>query len=285
MAATIEIETGTIQAEGGPLYYEVAGEGHPLVLVHAGVADHTMWDDQFEAFAQRYRVVRYDTRGYGKSPVKAEGHEFSNRQDIYELLSHLGIEKTYILGLSRGGMIALDFTLEHPEMVDALIWVASGVGGHEHPPTEAEMALFTEYQKVEEGAWEKKDYALLADWDVKVWADGPGQPEGRADSRVRARVREMCINNYSTHTVEGKPVVLDPPAVGRLHEIQVPTLVVVGDLDTSDTQAAADFMAEKVEGARKVVFPGVAHMVNMEKPEEFTNLALNFLGEVEAKSR
>src|SRR5690349_8638123 len=104
-----------LPVEGGQLYYEVTGAGHPLVLIHAGVADLRQWDEQVAAFAPHYRVIRYDTRGFGKT--RTEPVAFSNRQDLYELLTHLGVEKAYLIGNSRGGQIAFDFTLEHPEMV------------------------------------------------------------------------------------------------------------------------------------------------------------------------
>jgi 3-oxoadipate enol-lactonase len=97
---------GTIETSGGPLYYEVAGEGHPLLLVHAGIADHRMWDDQWDEFASRYRVIRYDLRGYGNTSLLDRG--YSNRQDIHDLLTHLGVDKTYIIAVSRGGQIATD---------------------------------------------------------------------------------------------------------------------------------------------------------------------------------
>jgi 3-oxoadipate enol-lactonase len=273
MAVTTETSTGILQTEGGPLYYEVAGEGHSIVFLHAGVADNTMWDEQWDEFAKRYRVIRYDTRGFGKSPV-AKDHPFSNRQDLYELLKHLEVEKAYLVGLSRSGQIALDFTLEHPEMVDALVWVAGGISGYEGAePDEAEMAVFTEM----EALWEKKDWATLAEMETQMWADGPGQPVGRAKAEVRERVHRMILNNYNMHPEEGKPIVLDPPAAGRLSQVNVPTLVIVGDLDTSSTQASAEFLANSVEGAKKVVFEGVAHMVNMEEPEKFNRVVLEFL--------
>lgn len=273
MTVTTETTTGILHTEGGPLYYEVAGEGHPIVFLHAGVADNTMWDEQWDEFAKRYRVIRYDTRGFGKSPV-AKDHPFSNRQDLYELLKHLNVEKAYLVGLSRSGQIALDFTLERPEMVDALVWVAGGVGGYEGAePDEAEMATFNEM----EALWEKKDWETLAEMETQMWADGPGQPVGRANAEVRERVHQMILNNYRMHPEEGAPIVLDPPAAGRLAEVKVPTLVIVGDLDTSSTQASAEFLANSVEGAKKIVFEGVAHMVNMEEPEKFNRVVLEFM--------
>ncbi len=268
------VTTGFIEAEGGPLYYEVAGEGHPLVLIHAGVADNTMWDDQFDVFAQRYKVIRYDTRGFGKSPVGDK--DYSNRQELYQLLKRLGVEKAYVMGISRGGQIAVDFTLEHPEMADAVIPVAAGLGGMNHQPNEAEMKLFTEMEEAEE----KRDFARVAELDVRVWADGPEQPEGRADSRVRERMRQMCLSNYSLPEGTGQPKVLDPPAIDRLGEINVPALVIVGDLDVSSELVAADLLAEGIAGAKKVVIQGTAHMVSMEKPEEFNRIVLDFLGKL-----
>lgn len=275
MSETGAVETGFVEVEGGRLYYEAAGTGQPIVLVHAGVADCRMWDEQFSAFAQQYRVIRYDTRGFGKTT--SEDVAFSNRQDIVDLLRHLGIERTAILGLSRGGQIAIDFTLEHPEMVTALIAVAAGVGGFEGPATDAEKLLFAEYERLEAA----KDYETLTEFEVRVWADGPGQPAGRAAAQVRERLREMIANNYRLHhNEETQPRVLEPPAVGRLGEIQVPTLVIWGDLDFSDVGAAMGLLAERVSSAQRVVFPGVAHMVNMEQPERFNTVVLDFLGKL-----
>src|SRR2546421_8761630 len=83
----MEVETGFVKAPGARLYYEAAGRGHPLLLIHAGVADCRMWDAQFQVFAEQFRVVRYDTRGFGKSLT--EDVSFSNRQDVSDLLDHL----------------------------------------------------------------------------------------------------------------------------------------------------------------------------------------------------
>ena len=122
-------ESGFVDVEGGKLYYEAAGEGHPLVLIHDSVGNRTMWDGHFEELAKKYRVIRYDTRGYGKTTT--EPVSYSNRQDLLDLLDHLGVDKAYLIGVSRGGQIAIDFTLEHPERVDALIPVAAGLSGYE----------------------------------------------------------------------------------------------------------------------------------------------------------
>src|SRR5437868_6830290 len=127
MTRPTQPKTGFVEVNGTQLYYETLGEGHPLVLIHGGYMDRRMWDDQFPIFAERYRVIRYDVRGFGKSPLPQM--PYSDIQDLAALLAFLGVKKTYLLGSSLGGIIALDFTLEHHDMDDALILVGSPVPG------------------------------------------------------------------------------------------------------------------------------------------------------------
>src|SRR5688500_19828546 len=124
-------ESATLETNGARIHYEVEGDGEPLVLIHAGVANLRMWDDQATALRDAYRVIRYDTRGFGRTETDAV--PFSNRADIAALLDHLGEASAHVLGLSRGGSIALDFTLEHPDRVPSLIVAAGGIGGYGPP--------------------------------------------------------------------------------------------------------------------------------------------------------
>ncbi len=278
MSGTAKAESGYLETNGAKLYYEVVGEGHPVVLLHAGVADHTMWEDQMEPFTKKYRVIRYDTRGFGKSTT--ENVEYSDRQDLYDLLKHLGVEKAHLIGVSRSGQIATDFTLEHPDMVSALVPVAAGLGGLQGEPNEVEMALFVESDAAEEaGDWEK-----VADLDVRIWGDGPEQPEGRFPEPMRGKMRQMCLNTYMTNTVEAIPQPLEPRAFGRLSDIQVPTLVIYSDYDVSPVADAAAALEAGIQGAKRVLITGTAHMIPMEKPEEFNKIVLDFLSEVDSSA-
>lgn len=114
--------------------------------------------------------------------------------------------------------------------------------------------------------------------EVRVWVDGIGQPETRVDPRLREKVHRMIVESYTKNQTDGKPVTLNPPAIGRLGEIEVPTLVIVGDLDQPGVRAAADKLVSEIEGARKVVIPGTAHLPNLEKPAEFNRIVMEFLG-------
>lgn len=271
-----DCNTGYAPAYKGSLFYEVAGSGRPVLLIHAGVADCTMWDDQFDLFSQSYQVIRYDTRGYGKS--RTETTEFSNRQDILDLFKHLGVKQCCVIGISRGGQIAIDFTLEHPECVSALVPVAAGVSGYDFHPVESEKAkrefeLFTHMDEL----WEKKAFDELADLEVHAWADGPFQPFGRASPQIRDYIRKIVLANYTRQDGHATPRPLAPPAAGRLAEIHVPTLILVGEFDTLDTLAMAEKLESEIPHARKILFPGTAHMLPLEQSEKFSEVVLDFM--------
>ncbi|HVG35800.1 MAG TPA: alpha/beta hydrolase [Pyrinomonadaceae bacterium] len=257
------------ELNGARFYYEIAGEGDALVLVHAGIADRRMWDDQFEALAQHYMVVRYDRRGFGLTEMVAG--DFSQYADLYELLKFLKLERATLVGCSQGGKTVLDFTLEHPSMVKALVLVASAVGGFafsDEQPKELE-----ELQEAESLG----DLDRVNELELRIWVDGQERTPEQVDQRVRERVREMNLIALRAPAELGNELQLASPAAFRLEEIRVPTLVVIGDLDTPRTQAAADLLAEKISGAQKVVIKGTAHLPNMEQPEEFNRRVLEFL--------
>ena len=114
-------QTGFAEINGARMYYEVAGAGATVTLIHAGIADTRMWDAQFAALAGRYRVIRYDQRGYGQTT--APTMPFSRVDDLEALLDQLGVERTALIGCSMGGTLALDYTLTHPEQVTALVTI------------------------------------------------------------------------------------------------------------------------------------------------------------------
>lgn len=270
------MDEGYLEVPGGQLHYEVDGEGRALTLIHAGIAHLRMWDEQVEVFAERYQVLRYDTRGFGLT--RSDDVEFSNRADLLALLDGLGIERTHLLGLSRGATIALDFTLEHPERVSALIFCASSPSGFELDAPEL-AEVWSELERLEEA----KDWDALVEAETRFWVDGPGQPTDRVDATVRRRMVRWNTENYRADGGNGNPQPLDPPAAGRLTEVRVPTLVMWGDIDDPGVLAGSPLVADGIRGAQRHVFHGVAHMLNLERPLEFNRRVLDFLGEVETR--
>lgn len=256
---------------GGELYYEVDGDGPAVLLLHAGVAHLRMWDAQVAAWESRFRVIRYDQRGLGRTTT--EDVPFSNRDDIRLLLDHLGIERASMVGNSRGGQIAIDFTLEQPDRVAALVPVGSGLGGFDGPDDGIDWDAMEEL-------WKGKQWDELVEREVQIWTDGIGQPADRVAPDVRRHMIEWGLENYRAEQTAEKAQPLDPPAAGRLDEIKVPTLVMWGDLDAPSVVAASKKVAAEVPGARSHEFSGVAHMVSLERPAEFNSRVGDFLGGV-----
>jgi len=268
-------EGGFLETDGARIHYRVDGSGPAVAMIHAGVADLRMWDAQVAALRDAYRVIRYDTRGYGQTETDAV--EFSNRADLAAVLDHLGEASAHVVGLSRGGQIALDFAVERPERVRSLTVVAGGISGYESPD-EAPPETFAEPERL----WEAKDWEGLTEWETRYWADGPGQSPDRVPN-VRRQVHDWVLETYRAEKEEGTPKPLDPPAVGRLSELRAPLLVMIGTLDDPGTQESMRHLASEVSGARLETFEGVAHMVNLERPERFNEVLRAFLEEVEGR--
>ena len=269
-------QSGRLEVPGATLAWRSTGRGKALVLVHAGVCDQTMWDDDVPSLAGGHQVVTYDTRGFGAT--RSTDARFSNRADLIAVIDHLGIERAALLGCSRGGSIVVDTTLEYPDRVSALLWVNGGLSGLDHESTAEEQALFD----AEAPMAEAKDWAGIADLDVRIWVDGIGQPATRVPTAIRERVRAMSLANYLAEHPYGDPIVLDPPAAARLGEVVAPTMIIEGALDPSDTHAAADAMAAGITGARRVIMKGVAHLPNLERPDDFRRIVRDFLTSVGA---
>jgi len=269
----VKTTTGYVDLDDGKLYYEMAGDGDTLVLGHAGFVDSRMWNDQWDAFAQRYRVIRYDMRGYGKSDP-AHG-PVNRRDDLARLLNHLHVERAVLLGCSMGGTIMLDFALEHPEMVSALITVSSAPSGFPlqgaPPPLLLEMIA----------AAQQGDMARTSELQLRIWVDGPHrQPEQVGPiARQRAAVMNRIPVELNTWAIADLQPLnpLDPPAFDRLRTIHIPTLVMAGALDDPEILRAVDVMADMIKGAKKHLFSWSAHVPSMEEPEAFTQTVLSFL--------
>jgi len=262
--------SGFAGINGAQIYYEMQGEGPAILLIHAGVADCRMWEAQFEAFSAAYQVIRFDLRGFGRSDMPSG--DFTNYQDVRALLDHLGVQSAHVIAISYGGAIALDFALAYPEYVDSLILGAPSVSGA--VPSQRIKRFWQE----EDAALEAGDLDGATEINLRLWVDGPQRKPGQVDPAVRESVRQMQLAIFRKEIPDDiEEIDLNPPAIGRLSEITVPTLILVGDLDLQEKAALSARLAAEIPGARQVVLPGVAHMLNMERPEQFNRQALAFL--------
>lgn len=246
------------------LYYEAAGAGEAILFIHGFGLDTRMWDDQFEVFAQRYRVIRLDLRGFGKTPPPTG--EYANTDDLKAVLESLGEERAHIIGLSMGGGVALDLAITYPQIVRSLVLVDSALGGF---PYKSGFGV---------GA---KEVGLEA--AKQRWLAHPLFAPANRHPALAARLQQMVADYSGWHWLNRDPGrAPDPLPYHRLGEITAPTLVIAGELEVPDFRAIAEVLEQGIRGARKVVLPGVGHMSNMEAPEAFGQTVLGFLKEVEA---
>ena len=263
-------KSGTVHVNGADIYYELAGSGPPVVLLHAGIADSRMWDLQFDAFAAAgHRVVRYDMRGYGRTtPVPGE---FSPREDLRALLKALDIERTSLVGCSMGSRTALDFALRYPDQVDRLVLTSPSINGFDY--TGRPSPLWVE---IDVAAMDG-DLARVNELEIQMWVAGPR----RRPEQVAPWIRELALDmNAIALANENKKLGQEQPAAsveGRLHKLRPPTLVVVGEEDTPWTRATAGWLMRYLDSARRIDLPDAGHLPNMEQAEAYNAAVLSFL--------
>ncbi|HET7857163.1 MAG TPA: alpha/beta fold hydrolase [Gaiellaceae bacterium] len=254
------------------LYREQAGEGPPVVLVHAGICDSRMWDPQWRTFPRSHTTIRYDLRGFGRSPLLPG--PFSHARDLVGLLDELDLEQTALVGNSQGGQTALEVAVAEPDRVERLVLIDPGLPGHSW--SQDTRAGWAE----EEAAYLRGDLDAAAEIAVQMWVVGPGRSADDVDPGVQGRVREMQQRAYELELATGKDAqeeLLVENLLERAREIKAPTLVLTGEEDREDMQAIADRLAAEIPDARRASIPGAAHLPSLERPDEFDRLVLEFL--------
>jgi pimeloyl-ACP methyl ester carboxylesterase len=272
-SSTQATKTGYINVERGRLYYEEMGKGRPLVLIHGGLIDRRMWDEQFEEFAKHFRVIRYDARNHGLT--ESEKGTYNYYEDLKALCDNLQIEKTALLGLSMGGRISIDFAIAYPEKVWALVLAAPGVSGYNFDSKEC-----GEFNKKYMAAYQSGNFKEMVEVFLQGWTDGPSRQSSEVDPKVREKTKQMALDHERHHGSGIQMGELDPPALNRLDEIKAPTLAIVGDLDMPDILDIVNRVDTHAENSQKVIIHGAAHMVNMEKPILFNELVLDFFNKL-----
>jgi len=262
--------TGYASSGDAKLYFEARGDGPALVFIHAGVSDHRMWEPQFEAFSSKFKVVRYDLRGFGKSAMPDQ--PYANRDDLFAVLRHLAIQNAVLVGCSMGGATAIDFTLQHPEMVTALVPVGAGVSGWADWSPESAQSWAAAMDLVKKG-----DLDGAFELSARYWIEGPARESSRVDPKYRARAYQLYKENFSLKLWQNPENVLDPPAIKRLAQIKCPTMVVIGDSDAQDLRKLAQQLANQISGAAMITIENATHLPSLEHPAQFNRSLENFL--------
>jgi 3-oxoadipate enol-lactonase len=244
------IESGQVEVEGGHLYYDKTGEGPAVVLLHGFGVDRRSWYPQVEAFAERYTVVAVDLRGFGLASMP--NGPYRHHVDVAGVLDHLEITQASIVGSSMGARVAFDFAIAYPERTRVVVSADGVPSGF-------------------------------------VFDRPPGMPRGPSREQYtqtlkslgpeRAAAFKAIVADYTRwHRKNDDPrVEVVPPAITRLGEVMAPTLVIVGGVDLPDYHKAADMFTTGIARARRHVIEGVGHLPNLEAPEEFNRVVLEFL--------
>jgi len=268
------MRTATVAVPGGELAYDVSGDGpNAIVLIHPGLWDRRTWDREVGVLVDAgYIVVRYDSRGYGRSSRIEPGASYSSVEDLAAVMDAAGVERAALVGCSMGGATAIDFALEHGERVWALVPVAPGLSGFEGTPEEE--ARWEAIGNAIETAVAAGELERAQDLQLEIWAPlGTDDPAGR-------RIREIAFDNLHLLTTdESGAVGIDPPAAARLEELQVPTLVVLAGHDPPEMIRIGELFDREVSAARVVTIDEADHVVNLRTPEAFDAHVLPFLAE------
>ena len=253
-----------VDALGGRLWYETCGSGpKAMVLIHDGVLHSVAWDDVWPALCKSFRVVRYDRRGYGRSP---EGTApYSPVDDLQAVMAAADMKRAVVVGASNGGGLAVDFALAHPDEVERLVLVGAEVSGLSH--SKYFMDRLIEMQ----GRMARGDFAGAA---KSSWLFPPG------DDADVARLLKLAMASPQDLTHKDPPAP-QLPAAGRLGEIRAPTLVLVGEFDQPDNQAESGVLEYAIPGSTRVVIPKAGHLIYMARPGEFADIVSRFASGVE----
>ncbi len=261
--------TACFDIPGGQLHYQIAGAGAPLVFLHGFTLDHRVWAQQIAPFAAHYQVITYDLRGFGRSTVP-NATPYDHCTDLLALLDHLQLDTiTALIGLSLGGEIALEMALAHRSRLRSLVLVDAMIGGYQW--SAAWQTMTNPIWKV---ARTEGIAAAKAHWIKHPGLFGPLQAQPVALAALNA----MIADYSGWHWVNRDPRQLPtPPALTRLPEITVPTLIITGERDSADFLAQAALLQTEIPTAQRRTIADAGHLPNLETPAEFNQILFDFL--------
>jgi pimeloyl-ACP methyl ester carboxylesterase len=237
----VTVDDGTVWAD------DSGGDGPPLVLLHPGVGDSRIWDPVLSALTAKYRVIRYDARGFGQSP--APSVKFSLLRDLVAVLDHYGVRRAAFAGCSQGGGSTLGLALAQPERVSALVLLCPGIPGFPYPEED-------EFEADYERAVAAGDVDALAGVMQRVWG------AAGATQAVMEQLRSAARASLVAEDLELE----DPPVFGRLGEISVPASLMVGDADYPPLVESNRQAADRIPGCEFVLVPGMDHLPPLREP-------------------
>ncbi|MEO3742535.1 alpha/beta hydrolase [Plantactinospora sp. B5E13] len=271
MTVTLYTPSGIAYDRSGP-----PDDGLPVVLVHAGIADRRMWDPVWGDLAADHTVVRFDLRGFGESTTRPDG-VLDHVADVVATLDQLGITQCHLVGASFGSGVATEVALTRPELVRSLVLC---------PPGGSLLAELTpdlrSFFDAEKKALADGDLDAAVEANVTTWVAGPGRSVSDVAPSVVSAIRTMQRNAFENTESWGDvdETELEPPALERLGDLDLPVLVLVGGHDLDTIHDAAGRVCAGAPRVRRVDWDDVAHLPSMERPADFVALVRDWTAEV-----
>lgn len=266
-----DMTAGFVELDSARLYYEQTGAGPDVIFIHGAFLDRTSWEPQIKAFSSDYRVTCYDVRGHGKT--EAGEIQFSDSHDLKILMDSLEIEKAHLVGLSMGGGIALDYASQYPDRIGGLILVGPGIGGGTW-----DSELYTAYVQELTPHLQAEDFEEINATMLKYWSIGPDRDEVSVDQAFLDTMRSLMDRNRQRWYLNGLVQRLDPPVMEVADQIGNPILIINGTADLPDIHTNSATFAERAPNVSIEEVEDAGHIVNLEKPAQFNELAQKFLG-------
>jgi len=271
LALSLALAGGAARAEmadvdGGQIYYETCGKGaRAIVLIHDGVIDSASFDDMWALLCKDFRVLRYDRRGYGKSPAAKAA--YSAQDDLATVMAAAKLDRASLVGFSFGGGLALSYAIQHPEQVDRLIMSGASINGF------AVSKHFTD-RNMRIGL-----PMIVGNFDGVI-ANAAKDPYLLAPGHDAARDKAIALSKASPQNFRHQmrdPIKPWPSDLPRMPELKAPTLILVGDHDIPDVHAMAGAAQVLIPGSKRVVVPDSGHLMQLEHPKEVTKLIADFV--------
>ena len=269
-----ELKTGKVDIGQAQLYYEEMGEGDPVIFIHGHSLSHDMWDGQFFEFAKKYRAIRYDLRGYGYSSSQRERQQFTHAEDLKTLMDSLKIDKAHIIGLSLGGYIGTDMLGWFPEKVLSAV-LASGNIRHNPKPSVPMNEQEAKRRDDEIAALKKKGIDVMK----REWFNGLMNSGGTEREQMRHPLWSMVYQWDAWQPLHKEArVIAGDDAYDKLKENKptILVLIVEGKSDNNRYPENPEILNHLPNG-KLVIIENAGHMLNMEQPESFNRIVLDFL--------
>ncbi len=267
--------THEVEVDGAALAVEFVQSkracAEAVVFLHAGVADSRMWDAQQAVVRPERSTLRYDRRGFGSTRIKRPVVH-NQVADLCAVMDAVGVQRAHFIACSQGGRIALDLAMADPSRVASLLLIAPAVSGAPAPTLEGQAAHLAAEIEAAEAAHDTDRLNELEAW---LWLDGPAGPVGRVGGAARALFLDM--NGKALRSPPAGEVVEPPPAWNRLETVRCPVWVLWGDLDLPHLKTRCERLVQRIDGARRVVLPGAAHLPALEVPDAFNAGLREFL--------